>query len=504
MSTEGSSRQNHSAGGVTPSERLLGRIATRTFLSPWSYSNLHTDEGRSNDKGDGKELCDLLVVFGKHVLIFSDKHCEFPNGTSLEIAWARWYRRAVEKSVRQTLGAKNWITRFPDRVFLDKGCQDRLPISLPNSSEIHFHLVVVTRGAYEACRSFFSNQSTGSLMINTAVVGNDHKDHPFTIGCVRHDGPFIHVLDELTLEVVLRELDTIRDLVDYFARKEEFFSHPNRDVVASGEEQLVAMYLTHMDDQGRHNFAQVPDDMHSVYIDEGHWEGLIENPQYRAKKEADKVSYAWDSLIEHLAKYSEVFEDGERKRDFGAIEPALRALASESRLARRQLSRQLLEAVSQHVPPGSRFLRVGFSPSSPDVAYVFLVLPHPPYITEYEEYREARRSLLWACCKVARLRATAAKKIVGIATEPRGTQGASEDAVLMDFETLPWDADQEAEALELQQKLGILTDGNVKTQHVHDEEFPEVEPDLSHLPPAKRVLERARLRRLKKLSGRGS
>lgn len=502
MSTEGSGRENASAGGITPSERILVRIATGTFLSPWSYSNLHTDEGRSNDKGDGKELCDLLVIFGKHVLIFSDKHCEFPDGPSLEVAWARWYRRAVEKSVRQTLGAKNWIERFPDRIFLDRACQERMPISFPNVADANFHLIVVTRGAYEACRSFFSYQSTGSLMIDTSVVGGDHKDHPFTIGRVRSDGPFTHVLDELTLEVVLRELDTISDLVDYFARKEEFFLHPNREVMATGEEQLVAIYLTNMDGQGRHNFYDVPDDINGVYIEEGYWEDYIQNPQYLAKKKADEVSYAWDRLIEHLAKHAEVGEGDDRRYDLGEMEPVLRALASETRLARRQLSRQLLDALSQKVPPGSRFLRVGFSPLNPDIAYVFLVLPCPHHITEYEEYREARRSILLACCKVARLRVTAAKQIVGIATEPRGTHGASEDALLIDYEENPWDEDQEAEALELQEQLGVLLEENVRRNEVHDEEYPEVDPDLSHLPPAKRVLERARLKRLKKLMKR--
>jgi hypothetical protein len=490
-------------GGTTPSERYLARLATKTFLTPWSYPNLYTDEGRANGRGDGKELCDLLVIFGDHVLIFSDKHCEFPTGPSLAVAWARWYRRAVEKSVRQILGARSWIMRFPDRVFLDRACQSKTPLKI--SALPRFHLIAVTRGAYDACKAFFSGQSTGSLMINTSVVGTGHQKHPFTIGRVVADGPLIHVFDELTLNVVLRELDTIQDLVDYFSRKEEFLSKPDRAVMAAGEEQLVAMYLTRMDDQGRHNFAGIPEDLSAIYIDEGHWEAFVRNPQYLAKKQADKDSYAWDRLIEHLARRGEFGLGEGRRHDLTAMEPALRVLASETRLARRQLGRQLLGAMKKKVPPGSRFLRVGYSSPQAQTAYVFLILPPPPEIETYEKYREARAGLLFACCKVARLRATSAIRVVGIATEPAGTKGGSEDLVLLDYEKNPWDASQEAEARQLQKELGILGDKTAQYKEYQDTEYPEVredQRDLARLSPAQRLIERERLRRVGKLKER--
>ena len=52
--------------GTTASERYLAQLAERTFLSLWSYLNIH----RSQDR---KEVCDLLVVFEKDVIIFSDR-----------------------------------------------------------------------------------------------------------------------------------------------------------------------------------------------------------------------------------------------------------------------------------------------------------------------------------------------------------------------------------------------------------------------------------------------
>ena len=64
----------YKSDGITPSERYLSKLCRRSFLGLWSYPNLHTDDGRKAEKGVGHELCDLLVVFGNNVIIFSDKH----------------------------------------------------------------------------------------------------------------------------------------------------------------------------------------------------------------------------------------------------------------------------------------------------------------------------------------------------------------------------------------------------------------------------------------------
>lgn len=490
---------SRASAGATPSERYLARLARRSFLSLWSYSNLYTDEGRRNSKGQGKELCDLLVVFGRHVLVFSDKHCEFPGGPDLQISWARWYRRAIEKSVRQVLGARNWIARFPARVYLDPGCERRFPLQLPRAESARFHLFAVTRGSYEACHARFAEASTGSLMIDTSVVGDEHHSRPFTVGRVLPNGPYVHVLDELTLEVLLNELDTIKDLVEYLQRKEELLTHPTRSVMATGEEQLVSLYLKKLGSDGHHSFGEFPDDVDGVYIEEGHWEDFVQNPQYIAKKKADEISYAWDRLIEHLTSLGEAGLTREGPRDMAVMEPALRVLASEPRLARRQLADQLIEALSKEVPPGSRFLRVGYSKQSTDTAYVFLVLPQPPFVKTYDEYREGRKAILLAACRVAKLRMPRAERIVGIASEPLGTQGASEDLVLLEFDGDTWGPEQEVEARRLQQEGQILLDERVEYYEQHETEYPPAFRESHASSPAKRLLERARVQRMEKL-----
>jgi len=58
------------ASGSTPSERYLQRLCERSFLKFWSHPRVFQNDGLARC-GQGKELCDLLVVFGNDILIFS-------------------------------------------------------------------------------------------------------------------------------------------------------------------------------------------------------------------------------------------------------------------------------------------------------------------------------------------------------------------------------------------------------------------------------------------------
>ena len=86
--------------GTTPSERYLAKLCEQTFLSLWSYPNVFRDQGRVRN-GGGKEVCDLLVVCGRDVVIFSDKSCDFPATGNLKTDWSRWYKRAIKNSTKQ-------------------------------------------------------------------------------------------------------------------------------------------------------------------------------------------------------------------------------------------------------------------------------------------------------------------------------------------------------------------------------------------------------------------
>lgn len=82
------------AQGITPSERYLNSLCEKSFLSLWSYPSIFRDQ-KSKGNREGKELCDMAVVFDEHILIFSDKHCSFLASENLGLDWKRWYKKAI-------------------------------------------------------------------------------------------------------------------------------------------------------------------------------------------------------------------------------------------------------------------------------------------------------------------------------------------------------------------------------------------------------------------------
>jgi hypothetical protein len=226
--------------GVTASERYLAKLCKRSFLSLWSYPGIFRDQkAAAGGKGDGKELCDLLVVFENHVIIFSDKNCRFNDAGDLQVAWARWFKKAIQNSAKQVWGAERWIQQFPDRLFLDRRCSIPFPISVPLPSKRIVHRIVVAHDASRACREKLGG--SGSLMLDNSLVGDAHQNAPFTIGQLDPAKGYVHVFDDATLGIVMSTLDTISDFTAYLTKKEEFLTG-NKVVMAAGEEELLAIY----------------------------------------------------------------------------------------------------------------------------------------------------------------------------------------------------------------------------------------------------------------------
>lgn len=467
--SNGNSQDKTRAIGTTPSERYLSKLCRWAFLSLWSYTNLHTDEGRKNGKGVGHELCDLLVVFDDDVIIFSDKDAKFDRTIDISIAWKRWFKKAIRKSADQIYGAERWLRNYGDRIYLDSECTKPFPISLPPTDRIRIHRVSVARGIYKACRDYFGGNSLGSLMINSDLVGDDHYKMPFSIGHVNPDRGFVHVFEDFTLGAVLRELDTVSDFVTYLTKREKFLSNKKLAVIAPGDEQLLAIYLTKNNAEGEHDFilpGEGPADV--VSLDESFWPSMIKNPQYIAKKEADKISYVWDQLIEHLIKHG-IGYSPTRGTDVSLAERelALRIMASEGRVQRRHLSHALYGVIESD----KGLTRLVISNTLPDVAYLFLTIPRSPD-RSYDEYREMRRNVLTAYCKVAKLKAPLARFIVGFATEPDSGRGRSEDLLVLDVSN--WTTEEQAEAESLQEQCSLLLDTNLSKREFSVKEYPDV------------------------------
>lgn len=425
-----------SADGTTPSERALANLARKAFLSLWSYPNIFTDEGRSNGKGDGKELCDLLVVFGNDVLLFSDKDCAFRSDIDVAVAWPRWYRSAIDRAAKQLAGAEKFLKAYPKRVFLDKGCQAPMPIELPESGVARYYLIAVTRGSHFPAKQFFGGGSSGSVMLLTNLVGKaDHEKTPFHVGFPLENRRFVHVLDEMTVDLLLDELDTVPDLVNYFRKKEEFLQRPDTIISVPGEEDLLARYMSTIRDE-EHAFPRVPADVSYVALPEGDWEVYRNSPQWKAKQKANEISYMWDALIEHQSGFirsgKAITVPWQPSMDGVNHERIVRALAAQPRLARRSLSADLHVAM-QRSDPGRMFARIKMTGRPPSQAFVFLSIPRTEGEDYETTYRPRRMHALMVYCHAVKDGMSTLKEAIGVASEPFSEGTASQDFMHVDL-----------------------------------------------------------------------
>ncbi len=464
--------------GFTETEKYLARLAEHTFLNLWSYPNVHRDE-IVNGQRAGREICDLLVVCGEHVIIFSDKDIGW-TGRDIQQSWSRWYRKAVIEGSQQLYGAEKWIRNNPNRIFTDVRCEQPLPVGIPASPIIH--LVLVTHGAEQACSDSFDGDS-GSFMI--APTEQEMRGAvPFIIGDVDPSRTFIHILNNANLDIVMLEFDTITDFTNYLAEKTSLV-RSGRLVTAAGEEELVAYYLTHMVSKDRHGFPHPKnrawEASDRLALSSGHYKSMSLNPQYLAKKEADKISYLWDHLIEVFTKYllkgTTIVPQGER---FDLKQHALgvRYMAQEPRVMRRMLGGCIDGMMKKsHLQDKTFGCMLPANDHPDETGYVFLTLAHlkSHFVGGYEQYRQTRSSMLSAYCLCILKKNPFLKRIVGIASEPVPQSGelrtTSEDMALV-RQPEQWTDDLENELNRLQTHHDIFREDRTTFQHVGVQEYP--------------------------------
>lgn len=474
------------AKGLTPSEAYLAKLADQSFLDLWSYPNVYIDKIVNRGTSVGKELCDLLVVCGDHVLLFSDKTIRWPDNQPVDIAWARWYKKAVKKSVDQINGAVRWIRENPDRVFLDHACTRAIPFPLPTAERMKLHCIIVALGAGKACSDFFG-EGSGSLVLlddQSGETGGDRTPMPFTIGDVNPSGPYVHVLDDTTLDIVLQELDTITDFTEYLERKSAFIRAGNL-LGAHGEEELLAVYLMNVGPDGRHGFFR-PDGSpwtigDRLMVDGGHYRSMRKNPQYVAKKKADRISYLWDNLIKAFTKNIigdslARLEGWSDRLDKNLSEIGVRYMALEDRTARRYHSLAVRGAF-ESIGDKHRFFRVmmpGPSADNQDTAFCILLFRVPDEFPEvsYERYRQARTSTLYGYALNVLRKNPKLKRIIGLAMEPwKPGQSGSEDMIYA--EQPVWTEEMLEEASRFREHFDLLADYRIRRFEFRGNEYPD-------------------------------
>ena len=471
--------------GVSPTEKNLAALADKIFLNLWTYPNLYGSAG--------KELCDVLVVCGDDVVIFSDKNIKWSPDADVKVAWPRWYNKAVGKSVAQINGAARTLRDHPDQLFLDAACTERFPLKLPPADRRRVRLVAIALGASEACAEY-RKEAPGYFAIDPTLKGDDHSNSgavgfkPFSIGDIQPDGGFIHVFNEPALELLAQELDTVTDFTRYLTRRERIIRSGHLAPVA-GEHELLVHYLLSGGPDEEHDFRRPGGgewrDGERLEIPAGTYAALAAHPGFKARKEADKVSYKWDKF---LGLFTDSILKGEaegakgQEPDPSEIEQGLRSMALEPRLSRRLLAGSVIEAMEKaedkKADQFARNIVPGAHSADEKVGYVFLVLAHHGEAPgpAYDAYRMRRRVMLRGYCLSMLQSNRNLKSAVGIAIDASskvtGRTGGSEDFYALEVDQ--WTPELDKQTEELKKDLGLLKPENVTHDAASVDEFPRV------------------------------
>ena len=418
--------------GVSPTERLLAELCDRTFLSLWSYPNPCRD--------DGKELCDLLVVFQNDVLIFFDRENRRfdQNPEDLDLAWKRWRKEVIDKQVATAHGAERYI-RSGRSIYLDPQKKQPFPIRI-DPGQARCHKIVVAHGVKEACKRASSANVSGSLAISYEEK-DERFDHPFLVQIDRKHP--VHILDTENLEIALSELDTIFDFTAYLDAK--LAAIQRHALSYCGEEDVIAHYFLNFDKKKNRHMIGTLDAFDMVHIGEGEWFDFERSEPYARRKAANQTSYFWDRLLQITSNNALKGVLGGNSKPFHG-RSALHFMAMEPRFSRRGLSDFMLKSIRNFPESDEPVVRnVSLMPSFYEgVAYVFLQLKASDDLRSSETYREVRSGMLEIACAAAKLRMPNIRRVIGIATDAPKFAGKtnSEDLLLMEFED--WNAERRA------------------------------------------------------------
>jgi hypothetical protein len=407
---------------VTDSEQFVYNVCQKSFLSLWSYVN---PLGRD----PGKELCDILIVCDPDVIVISVKGIALSNSGNVAVNWARWERRAVAGSIRQIEGA----IRYLDKVTQVTKKDGTTGLPLPALNRRVYHRVAVACGG------------RGEVPITSSTES---------------EKPMVHVFDEKSFFLILRNLDTVSDFVRYLADKENFLERAIA-LIDGGEENLLAAYL--------HAGRTFPKEGDFAIFHGDLWEGVSSRKEFLLKQERDRDSYIWDMLIESLCEsgfdnatwIGPSMEESER---------ALRVLAKENRFSRRMLGNALYDFLEQSK---AGKVRARIAPARSEAVYVFLT-------SSADTAREDRKIELTARCFAALRRYPNATAVVGIGMNVPGEKpvdGFTTELVMLQKEGPSWPTDFLEWARTAQEELGYFKAPNITK--VHEDEYPD---DRTNLP----------------------
>jgi hypothetical protein len=206
-----------------------------------------------------------------------------------------------------------------------------------------------------------------SLTVRPEATGDEKA---FTVGKIDQARGWVHVFDEETLHILLTELSTTPDFIQYLDAKTQLFED-ERFAFAEAETDILAYYLWNgrtfpfqtplislgwsllkaalrFDGSLRASFLwnwqKFPPVVPRVRLEPGLWTRVEVSPEFRAGRRENEISAFWDGLIEYITDHylGETLEFG-NEIEMSDYERLVRLMAGETKFFRRVLSKAIVE-----------------------------------------------------------------------------------------------------------------------------------------------------------------
>ena len=390
--------------GLTSSENILINLYQKSFLSLWTLPNLFKEKG--------KELADVVIIFDDNIIILSDKEGHSQT-TDLPSKWKR-FQKHIDKSQRQLLGAQRWITNYPDKIFLDSQCTKPIFHLLPKKPK--FHLISVLRGLKNDSLKYYKNND-GSLPIDTTCK------KLLSITSKKIENSFIHTFDEIAVELVINEMNTISDFIFYLEEREKLFTH--NKIKSFGETPLLGSFLIGREKNLGNNLFECKaqkENKQLTYKSNIYYE-YIKTENYKHWLIDKTKSIFVDYFIEKFINIGDPkISNPLSKQSIQDTEIAIRQFAKTSRMQRidfynclNDLANQCFESPNSS---NNHLVRTLINPLYPTVTFIILFLRKTDE-ESFEEYRERRLDILSMYCEKAESSQSfeKSKVFIGFATD---------------------------------------------------------------------------------------
>lgn len=332
-------------------ETFVHELTERSMFSDWCYRNPMLKPG--------VELCDMLVVFDEVAIIMQIKDLKLKkDGTP--------NTKDQKTNIKQLHGAYRQLMQL------------KIPVKLVNPR----------RG-----EELFDPDRIKRVFMVSVLTGESGD-----VACYEISGKgIVHVYDREFTEIVMNELDTIADLLKYLEQKEKVLRNGCTIKLVDGEKDFLAYFINQ-----KRDLSRIPPNTKLMIADDI-WDQYDNAKDVLAKREADRISYAWDQLIEisHTSG--------------GEYEKIAREFARVGRFERRMYGQSLVDGFNQaQVVLSSKklnaFRRLMFLENQGLTVVIC-------YYDDPSETKESLRAQLLGMAQIASVKFPQNKKVIGIGSD---------------------------------------------------------------------------------------